>query len=178
MAKWDVKTPVKESILVRGTTLKVIVHLGMTKGSETENFIHFKNPFGLRVSLKKWPVQHYSDLAEFFKTRGEKISFPKALADAADRAGLMLDDTDGSIKVSISEEGGTVFGNGMAGEWTEEERVLYEGPPMTFLIPPKLIAELVDVDSHTGCEVSEVALRVSNEHYTYLSSLEVEHGTG
>lgn len=172
MARWTMPTFVQKSVLVRGTTIKAMVPLGMTKACETQNWLHFRNPFGLRVSLRKFPVENYPKLDQFLTIRGQRVTFPKGLADAADRAGIVLDDTDGSVKVSISEDKAVVSGFGMAGEISEEKGIEYSGPAMTFLIPPKLIAELVE--QQTSCEVSDVCLRVAGEHYIYLTSLEVQ----
>lgn len=172
LGRWVIETPVKDSILVRGTTIKETVQLGLTKASETTNWLHFKNPYGLRISVRKWPVEQYPDFSKFLALRGEKVQFPKGLADAADRAGVFLDDTDGGVKVSISKSKVVVECQGMVGEYEEKRSIDYNGPSMTFFIPPKLVAELVE--KQTQCEVSESCLRVANENYTYVTSLEVK----
>lgn len=170
-ARWIMKSFVKDAVLVRGATLRCIIPLGMTKATESRNWLHFKNPFGLRVSLRKWAAVKYPSLDHFLSLRGQEVTFPKALADAADRAGDFLDSTDGGIKVSISSDRITIQGEGVIGEYEEEKKIEYTGPPLRFLIPPKLIGELVE--QQTSCEVTEACLRVAKDSYVYLSSLEV-----
>jgi hypothetical protein len=172
-ARWSIPTFVKDSVLVRGITLRTIINLGMTKAAETQSWLHFKNPYGLRVSLRKWSMENpYPPLDNYLKLRGEPATFPKAMAEAADRAGSALDEADGSVKVKLTNDKVTISGFGTHAEYTEERSIQYEGRPLTFLIPPKLIAELVAQQS--SCEVSEVCLRVANDNYIYLTSLEVQ----
>lgn len=173
LARWKMRTQVKGAILIRGTTLKAIVPLGMTKICETENWLHFRNPYGLRVSLRKWSVTSYPDFSQFLEMRGEKITFPKAIAEAADRAGIMTDDSDGAVKVSISHDRATVEGQGIMGSYTEKKGISYVGRPMSFLIPPKLIGELVE--KQATCEVSESCLTVRTGRYVYTTSLEKQN---
>lgn len=172
-ARWTLKTFVTEPCLVRAQTLKTIVPLGMTKGCETKNWLHFKNPMGLRVSLRKWVLDSpYVDLTQFFDVRGERVVFPKGIAEAAEAAGLLLDDRDGCVLVDLSEDHLIVESEGSQGKYREKRPVVYEGKPVKFLVPPKLIGELVE--NNTECEVSKVSLRIEKENYVYMTSLEVK----
>lgn len=173
MARWVIDTFVSAPVLVRGITLAEVVPLGVTKGCETESWLHFHNPFGLRVSVRKWALEEaYPELDEFLNVRGERVVFPKGVAEAAARAGLLLDEKDGSVKLALSENHLTVSSSGIIGEAEEHKDVVYSGRELSFLIPPKLIAELVE--THTECEVSEVALRIDGGSYLYLTSLEMQ----
>lgn len=173
MTRWSIKTFVKKGVLVRGTTLAEIVPLGMTKGCETPSWLHFHNPFGLRISVRKWALEvPYPDLGDFLEVRGERIVFPKGIANSASRVGLMLDEKDGSVRMALTENQLLVTATGVQGEGEEEVEIVYDGRPLAFLIPPKLIAELVE--NHTECEVSEVSLRVDGGTYLYLTSLEMQ----
>lgn len=173
MARWTMPTFLGTPVLVRGTTLAEIVPLGVTKGCETQTWLHFHNPFGLRISLRKWALEEeYPDLGQFLDVRGEKMAFPKGIATAAERAGLMLDEKDGSVKLQLTKNHLLITATGLSGDAREPHKVIYDGRELTFLIPPKLIADLVETD--TECEVSEVSLRIDGGSYLYLTSLEIQ----
>ncbi len=170
-ARWGMNIPVEKEALVRGTTLKTIVPLGMTNIAEVGDWLHFKNPYGLRVSLKKWEVEKYPCFDEFLKIRGQEITLPKILSDAVDRAEVMLDSSEESVKVTISKNQILIEGRGIAGESIEARSVVYSGKSMSFLVPSTLVKELIE--QQTRCEVSERCIRIANENYTYLTSLEI-----
>lgn len=172
LARWTMDTFVAKSVLVRGTTLAEIVPLGVTKGCETAQWLHFHNPFGLRISLRKWPEENYPPLDEFLEVRGERIVFPKSIATAAALAGTMLDEKDGSVRMELTQNQLLITSRGCIGESEAQQDIAYEGRELAFLIPPKLIAELVE--TNTECEVSEVSLRVDGGTYVYLTSLEMQ----
>lgn len=170
--RWQIETFVKKPCLIRGTTLKEIVPLGVTKGCETKSWLHFHNPFGLRVSLRKLDTENYPDYSIFFEKRGEALTFPPGIADAAKRGGIVLDDKKGSVQIDLSKDGLVLTGEGVIGEYYENKEVAYDGRPLKFRIPPKLIADLVQ--KHTTCEVSEVSLRVDGGTYVFVASLEIQ----
>lgn len=173
LARWVMPTFLANPVLVRGITLAEIVPLGVTKGCETASWLHFHNPFGLRISLRKWALEEaYPDLDQFLTVRGEKMVFPKGIATAAERAGLMLDERDGSVRLQLTKNHLLITATGLSGEAEEPHKVVYDGRDLTFLIPPKLIADLVETD--TECEVSEVSLRIDGGSYLYLTSLEMQ----
>lgn len=170
LARWNLKTFVKSPVLIRGVTISVIRDLGVSKGSETSNWLHFKNGFGLRVSLLKWPVEKYPDFAPFLKLKGDKVVFQKVLSEAADRAGVLLDHTDGTVQVQLSGKKATVIGSGSLGIHTEIRTMQYEGPDISFMIAPALISELVETG--TACEICTNCLSIKTKKYTYITSLE------
>lgn len=167
--RWKIETFIKKACLIRGVTLKEIGPLGVTKGCETKNWLHFHNPFGLRMSVRKCNMDGYPDLTPFYNKRGAVMTFPPGMADAAKRGSQVLDDKGGCVKINLQPSGLKLTGDGVIGEYWEDKDVVYQGRSMIFKIPPKLIAELVE--KHTTCEVSEVSLRVDGGAYVYVTSL-------
>lgn len=172
MARWTVPTFVSKSVLVRGSTIRLVIPLGMTKGCETSSWLHFKNPFGLRVSLAKFSCDNYPHLDQFLNIRGKKVTFPKSLAEVVETAGVMLDDSESSVSITLTTDRAVVYGIGAAGDHTEPRTVDYKGEEMSFRIPPKLVSELVD-QTQTSCEISASCLRVQGDNYVYCTTLDV-----
>ncbi len=171
MIRYTVPTFVKDSILVRGEAIKKMVPLGMTKGCETANWLHFRNPMGLRMSIRKFEMEEYPPLGDFLKMRGTKVVLPKGLEQVSSMAGLFVEE-DGNIHVSIKAGELTVQGISVEGEYGHTRKSKYEGPDLDFLVPPKLIAELVH--KHTQCEVTSSTLRVNGGKYIYATALEMK----
>ena len=168
MIRYSVPTFIRKSVLVRGESIKVIVQLGMTKAAETSNWLHFKNPTGLRLSVRQFGLEEYPRLEDFLKMRGKRVTFPKGLVDAATRAAIFCEDGN-SLKVSISEERLLVEGRSVQGEYLESRKVKYVGAPLAFWIPAKLISELVK--EHSNAEVTDYTIRVDGGKYVYCASL-------
>lgn len=169
MIRYKIKTFVTASVLVRGQVMKEIPPLGMTKACETENWLHFRNPMGLRVSLKKYAQEDYPPLEEFLKLRGEKVSFPKGMVEVATRAGILAD-PDTGISISLDSKGALVEGRSAAGKYEEGNQIKYKGRPLKFMIFPKMISELVE--KHNECEVTEATVRVEGEKFIFAAVLE------
>lgn len=169
MARYKVLLPIAEPCLVRAKVLKEVASLGMTKVAATVNWLHFKNPLGLRVSVQKHQVESYPPLIEFLKLRGTKVTFPKTLVKAAGRAAIVADE-DVGIKIEVYGDGSlSIEGKSIFGEYGETKAIKYDGKELSFLVPPKLIAELVE--KHNAVEVTDVSLRVNGGKFIFATSL-------
>ena len=171
MIRYPIKTFVTDPILVRGTSIKTIIDLGMTVGAETEYWLHFRNPLGLRVSVQKFPEESYPDLSLFAAIRGRRIVFPKTLSSSAEIAEVFTDEEKG-IKISLAKRSLVVYSRNSDGEYEEAMDIEYEGDSFNFQIPPKLIAELVS--KFTECEITESTIRVDGKKFVYVAALGVE----
>lgn len=172
-ARYDVATFVAESALVRGTTVAELVPLGFTQACETPRWLHFRNPSGLRMSLRKIPGEDYPDYGELLSKRGSKVTLPRGLKGAALRAGVVAEaDEEGEkVIVRLTREGTFVEGSGALGRHVDErEAAEFEGEGFAFKVPAKLLAELSE--KRGELEVCGNALRLSDGPYTYLTSLE------
>lgn len=168
--RYRIQTFVKDPILIRGETIKCMCQLGMTKGQETEGWLHFRSPMGLRLSLRKHPVEHYPDQAELFKCRGRRIAFPKELVDAAQLAGLF--ENEGNVKIQMSVGKLTIIGENLNGEYSAQMKAEYKGKDVAFLVAPKLISELVA--RYSECELTDRTLRVDGGKFVFITALEMQ----
>jgi hypothetical protein len=61
IARYKIKTGLTEPVLVRQSSIKHVVSLGMTETAETQGWLHFKNPNGLVLSCRRYVDQFPSD---------------------------------------------------------------------------------------------------------------------
>lgn len=172
LARYTLDTGISKATLVRRDTLKHIVNLGMTKFSETENWIHFKNADGLILSCKH-SRDEFQDLTPFIEAdKGKKIALPKGIGEVVERCEIFSvsnPDDDKQIEVTIKPEWLRIKGTGGHGWFQEKKKIAYNGPSMSFKIAPKL---LVDLATKVGeCRVSTNLMRVDAGSYVYVTSL-------
>lgn len=166
-----VDTKVKQEILVRRDSIKHIVTLGMNQVSETETWIHFKNPAGLVLSCRRF-VDEYYDFSELLATKGESIQLPKGLAAAAERAAVFVTSTDAEkaqIKIELRPGKLRVQGKGVSGHYRETKQLAYEGPELAFLIAPQLLADITK--RYNEAQITAGRLKVKSGTATYVACL-------
>ena len=162
---------VQRSVLVRGESLQKMVQLGMTKTAETDNWLHFKNPIGLRLSVRKWVMESYPQLDEFLDLRGRELVFPKGLKESVTLAQVLADEDN--LHLTVSEGKMLLESRSVQGRYSEEVALKgYKGPQIRFMVPAKMLLELLE--KHASAEVTKHTLRVNTDKYVWASCLEVE----
>ncbi len=172
VSRYKVKTGVKKETLVRRDSIKHVVSFDMTEFSETESWMHFRNPAGLVLSCRRY-AEEYSDVSKFLKVKGEPITLPKGLADAADKAEVFSSENteveDNQVLVDLRPGKLRITGRGVSGWYTENRKLKYNGPALSFQIAPKLLIELTQ--RHNECEISSTALKVDGGKFVYVTCL-------
>lgn len=166
----NVVTGLKESVLIRGTSLAHITSLAMDKFSLTKSWIHFKNEQGLIFSCRRYS-ENYPELQKFLTFKGHKIVIPKGLMEASDRAGVFAVDKTGDplIEVSLREGKIRITGKGLTGWYKEVRSVAYGGPPLAFVISPELLKQISE--KHSDAELTEDKLKVVGGSWVYVTVL-------
>ena len=156
---------VQKPLLMRGETIKVMCQLGNDQRTGDGKLAALPKSDGIAVVPEKdHPGGLPRLLSPFLEIRGKKVKFPKGLAEVAMRAGI-LEDEQGDIKLSLTKEKILVNGKSVLGEHEEECATKYLGEPISFMIEPKLIGELIDQGSET--RVSDTCLRVDGDKFVY-----------
>lgn len=170
LCRWTLKTGLKRSCLVRKGAIKHVAGLGMSEVSETEGWLHFRNPAGVILSCRRY-FEQFPDLAKAFEVKGVKVTLPKGLEAAAKRAGLAsAASTSGRlIHARLSAGKVRIEGVGVGRRYKERKAIKYEGPPIEFLVAPQLLMDLVK--KHTDCRVSKTHLKAGDGAYVYVSCL-------
>jgi hypothetical protein len=170
ITRYKLKTGFANDTLVRGTSIKHIVTLGMTHFSETQNYVHFRNSIGLVFSCRRF-VEDYPDLASFLKVSGEPTVLPKGLGEAATKAEIFSSENadDNQVLVKLRSGKLMVKGTGVSGWYEERKKLKYDGPPLDFLVSPKLLVEITK--RHNECEIMEDRLKVDGGKFVYVTCL-------
>lgn len=168
--RYPLKTRVTQAALIRGASIKHIVSLDMTEFAETETWIHFRNPTGLVFSCRR-DVQSYEDLDAILVVDGEPITLPKGLAEASEMAEIFSSENpeENEVEVQIQPNRLRVIGRGASGWFQEYKKIKYAGDPISFLIAPKLLSELVK--RYSECTITETKLKVETGKFTYVAAL-------
>lgn len=172
MARYVLHTGVKEAFLVKRDAIKHIVALGMTEFSETDSWVHFRNPHGVRLSCQRH-MGDYKDLSFLTNVSGTKTRLPKGLAEAVKRAEIFADEKRGGtgfIKIDLKEGKIRISGRGIHGEHSCEKRLKYAGQRRSFAIQPLLLVEITK--RYADCRISESRLGVDGGAFTYVVCLQ------
>lgn len=170
--RYKLKTKIEEPSLVRGSCVRHITSLNMTKMGVSEAWIHFKNGSGLRYSVRREVQDREIDLSPIFKVEGSRLVLPKGLSEASDRGSEFSKENvdDNEITVQLKKGKIRVIGAGLSGKIKEWKTLKgYKGEDFSFKILPALLSELVK--KYNECEVAEEQLRVSGENFTYIVSI-------
>jgi len=171
LSRFECETPIKESTLCRQESIKHIIALDVTEVSESDNWLHFRNPGGLIISCRRF-MEEYPDLNPLLKVDGSKAALPKGLADASDKAEIFSSENTENNRVRVDIKSGKIRirGEGIHGFYQEIKKVKYNGPPLTFGISPKLLKEITK--KHNECIINETRLKVDGGKFVYVSCLE------
>jgi len=169
-ARYPIKIGIKNSALVRSSSIKHVVNLNMSEFSESEDWIHFRNELGLILSCRQY-IEEYPNMDKFFDISGEAVSFPKGLKQAADKAEVFsIENTESNqVTVELSSKKIKITGKGSSGWYSEIKKFNYEGKPISFLISPKLLGEIIN--NYNKCEIARGVLKVDGESFTYITCL-------
>lgn len=158
--------------LVRQASIKHIVALNMTEFSETAHWLHFRNSDKVVLSCRRYVEDYPEDSnGEFKSDEGLAVVLPKGLIDAADNASVFSSENVDSNVVKVEMTSGTIRlrGDGISGYHRESKKIAYDGEPVSFLISPKLLADIVK--RHSEVKIAPNRLRVNGGAYRYMACL-------
>lgn len=170
MTRYLLKTGLEKSFLVKRESLKHIVTMGMTKFSESETWVHFRNATGLILSCRRY-IEDYPNLAVGLDCSGAPATLPKGLAEACEKANIITEEFTDTNRVLVMLRPGEmrVVGRVGSNEYSKDIKLKYHGPAISFMVSPKLLIELVK--RHLDCEISADRLKVDGGKFTYVAHL-------
>lgn len=172
IARYRMKTKIPNDALVQKNSLKHVADLGMTHVSQTDSWLHFKNPDGLIFSCQLQDVEGYPNMDEWFDFTGKPFTLPKGLMEALDRGGVFAKESaDGNqTYIELSSKGLVLRTEGIHGKYVElKTKVKYSGKPMSFIVATETLERLLE--QHTECELSPERLKVAAGKFTYVTGL-------
>lgn len=175
LIRWRMKLPI-EPVLILGSSFEMVAAFGPREVSESDNWLHFRNKDDVFASYRK-SEGRFPHIDHLLKVEGEKVELPEEIKDVAKSAEVFASENERSmitVEVKKGERGSgsiRITGESESGWYKESLNVKYEGPPLQFRIPSKLLANLTTMSN--SCEVSEKVLRVETEQFTYVTVLDV-----
>lgn len=173
LSRYYVETGLTKSILVYKNSMEFVSGLGVTEFGLTDSWIHFRNGQGLTISCRL-SEEEYPNLDPILEVKGKKAELPPGLKDAADRANVFSQENADNDQILVKLEAGRLRlrGEGITGYHIESKKFKYEGPPLSFMIPPNLLGELTE--RHTRCIISKDRLRINQgKRFVYVTCLGV-----
>lgn len=175
LSRYRIKIGVSKPCLVRKDSLSKVITFDVTEFSETEKWIHFRNPANLILSCSRY-LDQFRDLTPFLETEGTiPATLPPTIGEAAERAEIFSSENQDSNFVEVRLKPGNIYikGQGASGEYAEGKSLAYEGPTMTFIIKPKVLGQLVR--RHSECLVAKDRLVVKGDRFVYITCLGVDN---
>lgn len=177
IARYPMKTGVQQPILVKAESLRKIVGFDMTEVCETASWIHFRNPAGLVLSCRRY-LDQYKELGRYLTAEGtEPATLPGGLEDVVDRAQVFsIDNAAGNhLVVDLRADRVVIAGEGTTGAYREMKDAKYAGPPIKFLISPKLINEVIK--KRTEVMIGERRIFVDSGKFLFSAVTEISAKT-
>ena len=172
VCRYRTKTPVVKATMIRRDSIRHITALGMVEFGESKNWMHFRNTTGLTLSCRRYVEEdEFSDTTQALKVKGAKVSLPKGIEAAAERAAIFSAEnvSDSDVKVTIVSGKATVTGTGASGDFTEIKTIEYDGRKLEFLISPVLLSNIVK--RQRECIVGKDKLKMRLGKFSYVTVL-------
>ncbi len=173
IARYPLKTGVDKSMLVQAEHLKKILGSELTEISETKSWVHFRNPSGLTISIRR-DLSLYPNLTPFINPEGTMpVTLPGGIGEVLGKAEIFsADNSSGNhVSVSLRKAGMLLEGQGPYGFYKEPIEVSYSGPDMDFIIAPKLLLEITKRANE--CGMSPKRLFVNGGKFQFAVSTRV-----
>lgn len=158
LARYRLKTGFSEPALLRRAAAAEAASLGVSEFSETTNWVHFRAG-GVQLSCRRY-VEEYEDQSAYLEVEGEPVTLPKGLVEASDRLADVCDATeDKLVTVKLTKNRVRVSAEGAGRGGAESRKCVYEGPPLSFVVAPGVLKEIVD--KYPQCVVNDARLKIT-----------------
>lgn len=177
LMRYMMDTGIKEDILVRQSSIKHIVSLGMDQFTETQSWMHFRNKGTKMVFSCRRYIEEFPDLSDFLHVEGSQLQLPKGIGDAVDKAEIFSSENNekNEVKVEIRKGVMRMKGEGPSGWYQEIKKLRYSGKALEFYISPKLLVQIANRANE--CIVSEDRLKIEAGNAIYVASLGLPNET-
>lgn len=172
LCRWKIDLPLERPTMVRQSSIKHVVSMGLTKISQSENWLHFRGPGPAKVQLScLCYMDDFPDISPGLKVKGNKVNLPSGLVDAVETAKIFSQENEGGDYVLVQVKPGKLMvkGIGVTGWYKESKKATYTGETFSFMAPPKVLAEVVK--RHTECLINPSRLMIKGPNFTYVACL-------
>jgi len=133
-----------EPCMVRAKALAVAAKSKPTEFSDGEEWLHFRNADGIRVSVRRYPDK-FPLLEKHLEIEGRAVKLLKEsdLKGLLDRAGIFADEDREYVTVELRPGKLKVTARGSQGWYSEVGDVGFDGDPLSFTVAPEVLLEVV-----------------------------------
>lgn len=170
--RYGLKLGLEKSCLVRGSSVGQLAGLDFTEVAESESWLHFRNPAGLKLSCRRW-MEGFPDLDHLLGKEGSPLVLPKDLEQVVARARVLSSEmgkAEERVTVSLSAGKMRLEGNGPDGWYQEKVKVEYGGPDVKVVVSPDLLLEICK--RQRECLLASNRLIVTADKFSYVASLD------
>lgn len=172
LIRYRIATGLREPVLVRGSSVKHVVALGVTEFCETDSWLHFRNANRTIFSCRRY-LDDYMNLGKLLDVTGDPWTIPKGLAEACDKAQIFsaanADPTNNVVNIQLTPGKVRIRSTGAMGRYWESKKLAYTGKPVNFVISPKMLMDIVG--RHSECIITEERLKVDGGKWKYIGCL-------
>lgn len=169
LARYFVKTGVKQSILTPRGAARGTVAMDADELSETENWVHFRSASGGTLSCRRY-AQQYPNLDLLVDLQeGQKAELPIGLKDAVDRTEILSGGNRFANWVTVELRKGRLRleGEGSGGRYWEQAKCSFKGHPVRFRIETRLLLGVLRRSRE--CVLGQRVLKVDGGNFVYAA---------
>lgn len=166
---WIDGKKIKEPLLIPARAVRSLVNYDIAKYTITEGWIHFKTTDDVVFSTRRYSDQ-YPETDELYKVRGTKLTLPKGMVDALDRANIFSSkaehELDNEVKVRIADKKLHITGESANGWVHEELPIRHKGDPINFAINPNFLTQILKQANEAT--IGEKVLKFSTDQWEHI----------
>ena len=171
LCRYPIDTPcIENDCLVKRDSIKHIIGLGMTEICVTKTWLHFRNPSGLVLSVRR-EISDYEDLDKILSTDGTPTTLPGGLAEAVEKAEIFSAENSENnvVLVELRKDQLRLRGVGVNGWYEERKDVKWSGEPLSFNIAPKFLVAITERTN--DCRIAPGLLKIDSGKFIFVTCL-------
>jgi DNA polymerase III sliding clamp (beta) subunit (PCNA family) len=175
ITRFGVEPPAIHSFLIPASSVKELVRYDIMEVAEGDSWIHFRTEEGTVFSCRVFKEEDYPDVTPILDVEGQRLDLSGVGEDALDRAMVFSardDELDEEVTIQLGDNKMVVSSQGDAGHYKETIKVDYSDSPVTFLLNPGL---LKDILQHTKeAELASNRLKFAGANWEHVIALRKE----
>jgi hypothetical protein len=169
--RFRLRTGIAAPIFVRAEFVNRMIPWEISHYAETNNWLHFRNQWGLHVAKRKLSISKFPDMTPYYGIKGVPIELPQILLDATEKAEIFANELKekASITLDIRANKLRIEGQGVSGWYKKTKKIKYTGPDLKFTISPKMLINILE--RYDRCSIAKDILLVKDTDWTYIAAI-------
>jgi len=168
------KVPIESSVLIPVGNVKELLKYPITEMAEGNGWVHFRTKTETVFSCRVMSGDEYPnvDKSGILTVEGTDVEFPTSIGEILDRAAIFVNKdyvTGDNVQVTLHANKLKIRGQSEAGWLEETAKMVYEGPEITFMVPPLFLKDILDQTNK--CVIGAEKLKFQGENWEYVAAL-------